>query len=113
MSDNALNVLTLATELESQLIQSLSVTASGSQLVLAPQLLSRFFEVLKEATRYAQQEGFQRVALLCDPRIRRELRLLVERAYPQMPVLSYAEIAPGFFVQNVRTLNLESSILPE
>lgn len=106
MSDNALNVLTLSTELESQLIQSLSETAAGPRLILSPPLLSDFFKALTEATRYAQQEGFQRVALLCDPRIRRELRLLIERAHPHMTVLSYPEIAPGFFVQNVRTLTL-------
>ena len=106
MTLNALNVMTLSTELEHQLIQSLQRTAAGSRLVLAPSLLSRFLSVLNEATLYARQEGFQRVAILCDPRIRRELRELIERAHPQTPVLSYPEIAPGFCIQNVRTLEI-------
>ncbi len=107
--DSTLNVMTLATELESMLIQGLVSTSGGTRLQLEPGLLSRFFDVLEQAHAYARQEGFQRVAILCDPRIRRELRLLIERAYPRTPVLSYAEIAVGYAVQNVKTLALSSS----
>ena len=106
MKDPTLNVITLSTELESALIQALKTTAAGSQLVLEANLLSLFFNALSKGHNYAVQEGFQRVAILCDPRIRRELRLLIENAYPRTPVLSYAEITPGYCVQNVHTLSL-------
>lgn len=108
MSTNALNVMTLSTALEKALIQSLRETQAGSRLILEPGLLSQFFEALSEALAYAQAEGFQRVAILCDSRIRRELRLLIESAAPHTPVIAYTEISPGFCIQNVRTLELGS-----
>lgn len=113
MSTNALNVMTLSTALEKALIQSLTTTPAGSRLILAPNLLAQFFEVLSETLAYTQAEGFQRVAILCDARIRRELRLLIERAAPHTPVIAYTEIAPGFCIQNVRTLELKELTLPE
>lgn len=106
MPTPALNVVTLSTDLEKALIQSLKTTSAGSRIILEAGLLSQFFEALSEVLDYARAEGFQRVAILCDARIRRELRLLIESAAPHTPVIAYTEIAPGFCIQNVRTLEL-------
>jgi flagellar biosynthesis protein FlhA len=44
--------------------------------------------------------------LLCSTRIRRHVRGLIEQAFPQLPVISYNEIAPGIRVDSTGSVEL-------
>lgn len=105
-SASTLNVLTLSPELEKQLHKALIQTPSGPELQLEPGLRARFLLALEQGLGWCQAEGYLKTALLVDPRIRRHLRLLIERHFPHLPVLSYAEVAPGFKINNLLTLSL-------
>lgn len=101
-----LNVIALAPEVEALLGSALVQTSLGTELQLSPQVRQQFLERLEAAVHYCWQEGYHRTALLVDPRIRRHLHRLIERSFPRLPVLSYAEVAPGFQIQILQTVYL-------
>jgi type III secretion system FlhB-like substrate exporter len=49
------------------------------------------------------------VAILTSPAIRRFIRKITESSYPEIPVLSYSEIAPMTTVKTVGTINLKTT----
>ena len=101
----SLNVMTLSQGLETQLHNALVQTAAGPELQLEPGLRQRLLAAIETGVDYCRREGYFRTAILCDPRIRRQLRRLIERPYPHVSVISYAEVAPGFTVNNLFTLD--------
>lgn len=103
-ANQALNVMTLADELEGLLHKHLIQTAAGPELQLEPGLLQRLLAAIDKGVDYCRREGYVRTAILCDPRIRRQLRRLIEKAHPHVAVISYAEVAPGFTINNLFTL---------
>jgi len=103
---HGLNVITLSDQLEGLLNRSLVESAAGMELQLEPGLQQRFLQVLDQGLDYCQAEGFTKISLLCDPRIRLQLRRLIEKTFPHLPVLSYAEIASGFQVNPLVTLEV-------
>ncbi|MGV3524539.1 MAG: FHIPEP family type III secretion protein [Candidatus Sericytochromatia bacterium] len=101
-----LNVLTLSPGLENTLNQALVQTPGGPELHLEPGLHQRLLATLERGVEYCRSEGYFRTAILCDPRVRRHLRRLIEKPFPHVAVISYAEVAPGFVVNNLLTLEL-------
>jgi flagellar biosynthesis component FlhA len=102
---NVINVITLDSDVERLLANSLVDIGLGPELRLEPSLQQRFLTQLEAALTWCWQEGYQKTALLCDGRLRRHVRRLIERKHPQTAVLSYAEIAPGFQIEVLRTLS--------
>jgi len=101
-----LNVLTLSPSWEDSLHRALVLTPQGTaELQLNPGLQQAFLEALQQGLDYCHQEGYLKIALLVDPRVRRQLRLLIERSFPHLPVLSYAEVATGFQINSLYTLS--------
>lgn len=105
-TSQTLNVMTLSAELEGLLHNSLVQTPAGPELQLEPGTLKRLLASLAEAVEYCRSEGYFKVALLCDPRVRRQLRRLIEKPFPHLPVISYAEVAPGFQINSLLSLQL-------
>lgn len=101
-----LNVMTLSDQLEGILHKHLIQTPTGPELQLEPGLLQGLLQAIEKGVDYCSQEGYLRTAILCDPRIRRQLRRLIEKAYPRVSVISYAEVAPGFTVNSLFTLGI-------
>lgn len=98
--------MTLSPALEKALHAALVQGKTGLELQLEAGLQQRFFEALENGVDYCFREGFQRTALLVDPRIRMLLRRLIEKRFPRVAVLSYAEVAPGFIVNNLLSLEV-------
>lgn len=98
--------MTLSPELEGLLHRHLIQTGAGPELQLEPGLLQQLLAAIDRGVEYCRSEGFIRTAILCDPRIRRQLRRLIERSHPRVAVISYVEVAPGFSVNNLFTLAL-------
>lgn len=99
-----IQVITLDHGVDKTLSNALSDTAEGMRLQLPPQLKKVFFEKLGLLLDYAWQEGYRKTVLLCDPRIRQALHRFIEKQFPRVPVLSYAEIASGFQIDVIGTI---------
>lgn len=100
-----LHVITLEADVENALSQAMVETGHSAELHLSPQLTAQFLQQLERAVQYCFCEGYRKTAVLCIPRLRRHIRKLIERPFPHVPVLSYAEIAPGFQIEVLTTLS--------
>ncbi len=98
--NNRLLALTLDPELEQQIADSLQTSPQGTYPVLSPTQTQKLFSNLAdqvEKTMFKEQSP----VLLVSPRIRLPLKRLLERALPQVIVLSFNEIVPGLDVEAV------------
>ncbi|MEN9354096.1 MAG: flagellar biosynthesis protein FlhA [Fibrobacterota bacterium] len=96
--DGVLAVLTLEPGLEQILEASLHASDKGPRLLLRPDLVGRILEAVGPLVEEQSAMGDNPV-LVCSPGIRLPLRRLLEANYPQLSVLSYAEIVPGVQVK--------------
>jgi flagellar biosynthesis protein FlhA len=60
--------------------------------------------IAKEVEQLALQE--QSPILLCSPAVRMYVRQLIDRYFPQLPVLSYNELEANVEVQSVGVVNI-------
>lgn len=104
-----LNVIALEPEVEKALSDALIETAQGIELNLPSQLTGQLFEQLSQAVEHCFFEGYKKTAILCDPRLRFHLRRLIEKKFPRVPVISYAEVAPGFKVNILKSLSFSQN----
>lgn len=103
--NGVLNVITLDPALERAMADY--VQQVGGELVLAldPAVTERFISRLAATVEEVARGGAQ-PALLCSTSVRRFLRRMVSRIMPQLPVISYDEIAPGVEVRSLKTVDL-------
>lgn len=101
-----LNVMTLSDALEGTLHKHLVQGPAGTELRLEAGLQQRLLSNIEKGVEYCRSEGFFRTAILCDPSFRRQLRRLIEKPFPHVAVISYVEVAPGFSVNNLFTIEL-------
>ena len=90
---------------EQAILKSLRETSSALWLDLDLDSNLRLLGSVARGLEKAQREGGAPV-VLCSPRPRRFLRRLLEPSFPELPVLSYAEVAPMTEVQTLCTLTL-------
>ena len=105
--NNKLLAITLDPELEQQIADSLQASSQGTYPVLSPAQTQKLFSNLAsqvEKTMFKEQLPL----LLVSPRIRLPLRRLLERALPQVVVLSFNEIVPGIDVEAVGAVGGEN-----
>jgi len=96
--EGVLTVLTLEPGLEQILDASIHAGEKGPRLLLRPELVGRILEAVGPLVEELSASGDNPV-LVCSPSIRHPLRRLLEANYPQLSVLSYAEIVPGVQVR--------------
>ncbi len=90
---------------EQAILKGLRETASALWLDLDLDANLRLLGSVARGLERAQRESRPAV-VLCSPRPRRFLRRLLEPSFPDLPVLSYAEVAPMTEVQTICTLTL-------
>ena len=90
--EDKLLCLTLEPTLERALSEKVSLTGSGSTLVLDPDLQSLVIQSLKIEYDRATMQGHQPV-LLCGAQLRLAMRRFLDRHLPNLPVLAYSEIS--------------------
>ena len=90
--EDKLTCLTLEPTLERLLSEKVSLTGSGSTLVLDPDLQSTVVQSLKIEYDRATMQGYQPV-LLCGAQLRLAMRRFLDRHLPNLPVLAYSEIS--------------------
>lgn len=91
---SALQVLTIAPALESQLLDGLTRAGDGAthqRFVLEPRLAEQFVAQLVQQAERMMKSNLLPV-LLCSPELRRHIRMISERVVPHLRVLSMAEV---------------------
>ncbi len=97
-SDGAIHAVAIAPALDTRLGNQLSLQPAHVSLDLPGAEARHLIEAVQSAVSGLTAEGHPPI-LLCTTRIRLALRGLLERALPQLAVLSYEEIVPGIAVQ--------------
>jgi flagellar biosynthesis protein FlhA len=103
--DGVLHVITLLPELEDTLTRSVQTVGGSRHLVLEPNTVELLLESAGRHAESLAQAGFRPV-ILCSAAVRAPLRRLLERAVPNLAVLSFAEIAADVQVQSEAVVRL-------
>ena len=103
--EGRLPAVILAPEVEQALAQGLH--PSGGQLGIAPQAASQLMDQLGEALQRVAQLGHEPV-LLTTAGLRRPLRQITLRFYPELAVISYAELGSSGEVDVLETISPEA-----
>jgi flagellar biosynthesis protein FlhA len=107
-SDGKLLAVSVSPALEQVIEESVIQTAEGPLCALAPDLLQHINTELAGLLSELAQEGREAV-LLTSPTSRRLVRSALVRFFPQVRIMSYAELAPRVPVSILRQLSLPSS----
>jgi flagellar biosynthesis protein FlhA len=107
--ERTLHAITIDSGAEQEILESLAQTPDGERLAMEP---SRAEELVGELVREVDKATSlgKRPVLLCSTRIRRHVRGLIEQAFPQLPVISYNEIAPGIRVEATGSIALANLV---
>jgi len=100
-----LSILTLSTQIEDMVRESIQKTEQGAYLNLEPNLAQRILASTKELVEKVSGEGYQPI-IICSPAIRRHFRRLMERFMPQVMVLSHNELTSQTKLQSLGTIEI-------
>jgi flagellar biosynthesis protein FlhA len=104
-SGEILKVVTLSGRVEKAVAEGVQQTEHGNYLSIEPDISQAIIEsIAKEIEQLALQE--QSPILLCSPAVRMYVRQLIDRYFPQLPVLSYNELEANVEVQSVGVVNI-------
>ncbi len=96
----AIKALTLDPRLEQKILDSVQRSDRGTVLALEPRLGQQLFASLSREIEKVLAQGLPAV-VLCSPALRPFLRRLIEKALPQLTIISYNELMPRVEVQSV------------
>jgi len=105
VEDKTLVGITLDPDLEQVLVQHADLIRQGQASVLPPEQLQKLYGRLEELTERMIEEGLQPL-VLCAPKVRLYFRRLVEPKFPDLPVISYAEVPIDISVRSFEMLSL-------
>lgn len=102
----SLNVITLSGRIEKLIADGIQQTEHGNYLSIDPNDSQR---ILEATAQQVEQASFmqQSPVILCSPAVRMYVRQLLERYFPQIPVLSYNELEPSVEVQSTGVVTIE------
>jgi len=103
--DGTLHALTLATNLEDLIRESVQQSEHGSVLNMAPTTAQALITAVENEAERVMNEGYQPV-IICAPVVRRHLRKIMERFLPQVAILSHAEISGRVKIETLGTISL-------
>jgi len=104
-ANGTVRALTLEPRLEQRILDSIQRTDRGAQLVLEPRLGQQFFAALSREIEKILTQGISPV-VLCSAGLRPFLRKLLEKALPQLAIVSYSELMPRIEVISVGIVNV-------
>ncbi len=105
MPDGILPVIALDQGVEDILREKVQKEEYGIALSLEPNLVHKIIVSLNQVLERCLHLNYQPV-LLCSPVIRRHLRRLLERFFPNLVVLSHSELIPQIKIQSLGTVSL-------
>ena len=104
-SDGSLPIVTLSSDIDVTLSQSIRSADSGGYLALEPGKAQQIIRAISSAQENAVNTDGQPV-LLTTPQVRPHLAQLLLRFLPTMPVISQAEIPADIRIQSLATVKL-------
>ncbi|MFZ5766031.1 MAG: flagellar biosynthesis protein FlhA [Thermodesulfobacteriota bacterium] len=104
-NEGTLFVLTLSTQVEDLIRESVQSSEQGSFLAIDPAMGQKIIESLQHAVERVTQQGYQ-PAVICAPVLRRHLRRLIERFLPQVVVLSHNELTSQAKIHSLGTVDV-------
>jgi len=103
--NGSISVLTLATQIEDFIRESIQKTEHGTYLNLEPNLAQKIIESIQQAVDQITNEGIQPV-VLCSPIVRRHVRHLLERFLPHVIILSNNELGSQTKIKSLGTVEV-------
>jgi flagellar biosynthesis protein FlhA len=100
-----LRVITAGPGLEKVISDSIQHTEQGSYLAMDPEISQKIYRSLSDQMNRLMNMGHPPL-LLTSPTIRMYMRQLIERMFPDIPVLSYNEIESDVELQSLGVVNL-------
>jgi flagellar biosynthesis protein FlhA len=104
-----LTAIVLEPALEYELRAALAQEGQAEALSLAPDRALELSRRIGRAWQNAVNEGHDKAVLLTDYRLRPHLAALLSRQLPQLPVLSYDEVAAGTKAESIATVSLAAA----
>jgi len=105
--EGKVRAITLSPEVEKTIADMLQSSASsGTQFALPPRFIEEITAALKELVERMSGEGLQPL-LICSPTIRQHFKRLIEPVFPNLVVISYAELPQTVEVQSYGTVQTE------
>ncbi|MFD1705898.1 flagellar biosynthesis protein FlhA [Siminovitchia sediminis] len=100
-----LKVITISGKVEKMIADSIQQTENGNYLAMDPVDSQKIIEAA--AAQIEELSNIQRSPIfLCSPAIRMYVRQLMERYFPQVPILSYNELEADVEVQSIGMVNV-------
>ena len=106
-SSGELPILSLAPEIEEEMAKGL--VDDGKGLAISPVFTQNLFQALNREVEVAITNFGVQPVILCNAAIRFPFRRLIERALPQIAILSYNEIGPTVRVKSLGIINMENT----
>lgn len=103
--NGAIRALTLDPRLEQRILDSVQRSERGSVLALEPRVGQQLFAALSREIEKVVTQGLSPL-VLCSPALRPFLRRLLEKALPQLAIISYNELMPRVEVQSVGIVSI-------
>ena len=104
--ERTLRVVTVAPQLEQQIVESRVETAGGAIAALPPDVQRAWMQAVAQATQRQQQQGYPAL-VLCSEAARPLVRQNTRREMPDLAVLSIPEIASDIRVESMGEIRLE------
>jgi len=103
--------ITLEAALEHQMLNNLKQDAETVTVALPAQMTMELSRRTAQAWRSAMDKGKDKVALLCDSRLRPALAEMLSRTISTLPVAAYDEIVLGTEIEPLETVSIEQAQL--
>ncbi len=107
-----IHAIVLETGLEYELRNSMRREGDSEVLTMIPERAVDLVRKIAEAWKAGADQGHDKIALLCEPRLRPQMAAMLARQLPQVAVLSYDELATGVNVEPVATVTLPALPAP-
>jgi flagellar biosynthesis protein FlhA len=104
--DGVLRLITLAQEVEDQLLKSVQKTEQGSYLSIDPKVAEPIITSIKKEAEKAMAQDIQPI-LLTSPTVRRHVKKMVEHFIPSLMVLSQSELLSDMKFKSIGKVSLE------
>lgn len=101
--NNQLSVITLDPQLEENLGQAVEQSDQGNYLAVEPQQAQQLIESISTEAQKLLQQGKEPI-LVASPMIRRPLKELTSRSFPQLTILSFSELTPNVNLEVLGTV---------
>lgn len=108
-AEHAISVITVAPELEKQIIESVSESPEGAIVALPPAIYRRLIDSARAVITRVQQQGHTPIVLTSEA-ARLPTKQLTERTFPQLVILSVLEIAPSTTVNAVAVISAAHAV---